>query len=240
MRTFFLTTTLLLAASIGVAQSFIISYEERANIENQLKNVTDPQARARVSAHLSNPRQHTLYYQNGESLYVSNQDKATEEDLSVDGGSNIKTITLGQNVGGLYKNHQKNEFLHEGNVLGKVFLVTDRLEPYNWQLAEEEKQIGPYLAHKATTKVDDKDIIAWYTLEFPIQDGPKDYYGLPGLIIELHAPKMSYHATAITPSQSVIEIVKPSKGEKTTRAKYKKTLENKISELKRNTENPPF
>ena len=45
--------SLMVISNLSFAQSYTIEYEERANIENQLKNVTDPETRKRVSAHLS-------------------------------------------------------------------------------------------------------------------------------------------------------------------------------------------
>lgn len=63
-----------------------------------------------------------------------------------------------------------------------------------WEITDEEKMIGEYRVRKATTdsfefaKEDEwhkGKAIAWFTTDIPIPTGPRRYYGLPGLILEL-------------------------------------------------------
>ena len=43
-------------------------------------------------------------------------------------------------------------------------------------------------------KPEPKDLVytAWYAPEIPISNGPETFGGLPGLILELHTPRMVY------------------------------------------------
>lgn len=214
------------------AQSITIRYEERANIENQLKNVTDPETRKRVSAHLSKPTNYLLYYDNGVSLYIAEPVSDKNEEIGLKDNDQAKKVEIGKNNGGLYKNQKTNEYLHEADVLGKKFLVADQLSKYAWTITDEGKTIGTYKVKKATAKINGENIIAWYTPDVPIQDGPKDYYGLPGLIIELVGEKKTYHAVKVVTNKSSLTINKPSKGEKVNKEKYNKILTEKINELK--------
>lgn len=63
-----------------------------------------------------------------------------------------------------------------------------------WEITDEEKMIGEHRVRKATTdsfefEKGDKwhkgKAIAWFTTDVPIPTGPRRYYGLPGLILEL-------------------------------------------------------
>lgn len=215
------------------AQSVIIRYEERANIENQLKNVTDPETRKRVSAHLSKPTNYLLYYDNGVSFYIAEPESDKNEELNLKDNDQAKKVEIGKGSGGVYKNYKTNEYLHEADVLGKKFLVTDQLAKYGWNITTDEKTIGLYKVKKATAKINGEDVTAWYTTDLPIQDGPKDYYGLPGLIIELTAEKKTYQAVKVMTNKSKLTINKPSKGEKVSKEKYNKILTEKINELKK-------
>lgn len=70
---------------------------------------------------------------------------------------------------------------------------------FEWEITQEQKQIGDYVAQKAIAKRvydeygsgdwDPGHAIAWFATEIPVGIGPARYYGLPGLIIELSFAK---------------------------------------------------
>jgi len=67
----------------------------------------------------------------------------------------------------------------------------------DWLLSNDSKEIDGYTCFKATkTKllIDGRtiNITAWYTTKIPLHFGPKEYFGLPGLIIELTDDKVTY------------------------------------------------
>lgn len=64
-------------------------------------------------------------------------------------------------------------------------LVKEPLNLMDWELHDEELQIGHYLCKKATTHFAGRDYVAWYTLEVPVSDGPYKFNGLPGLIVNI-------------------------------------------------------
>lgn len=224
---------IMVISNFSFAQSYTIEYEERANIENQLKNVTDPETRKRVSAYLSKPTTFYLYYDDGESIYIQEKEnKAENPELSLD-KEKTKKVEIGKNGGGIYKNFKTNKYLHEADILGKQLLVTDKLEKINWELINEEKKIGTLNCTKAKATINGEEIIAWYNDDLAIQDGPMDFYGLPGLVVEVIAEKKTYHAINIKKNNDKLEIKKPTKGTKVSKAEYQKILDEKINELKR-------
>ena len=70
----------------------------------------------------------------------------------------------------------------------KEFFIKDNLPVINWTITKETKTIEGYLCTKATA---DRTVvgyplkvIAWFSEKLPISDGPFDYSGLPGFILE--------------------------------------------------------
>src|SRR5690554_773212 len=58
-----------------------------------------------------------------------------------------------------YKNLKTGEMVEENEFFGKQFLITDTIQVLDWQTTNESKQIGQYIAFKATAikKVDPND-----------------------------------------------------------------------------------
>lgn len=171
----------------------------------------------------------------------------------------MKVMVLGSGAGTkLYKNTKTKTYADEQDVFGKSFLVKDDLETYDWVLGDESKVIGKYLCFKATAtrevesmsmsfgNTDDEEeseqpkttaeiqvVTAWYTPDIPVSDGPDNYWGLPGLILELHdGEDMSYLCTKIVMnSKDKAEIEAPTKGKVITNKEYEEIMQKKMQEM---------
>ncbi|VXB17561.1 GLPGLI family protein [Maribacter litoralis] len=95
---------------------------------------------------------------------------------------------------------------------------------------EEEK------AEEFTVK--EVEIVAWYTPEIPINQGPGLYWGLPGLILAVNDDVTTIVCSEITmnPSEKM-EIKAPSKGKKVTQAEYDEISQEKMKEMRENFRN---
>ncbi|XLS30075.1 GLPGLI family protein [Flavobacteriaceae bacterium M23B6Z8] len=216
----------------GFSQQITVNYERRANIENQIKNLKNEEEKQFAINMLSEPVPFTLIVKDGKSLYYSKPIiNKTKNEIKIN-GKEIKTLNVGKTDGGLYKNYETKEYLKENDLLGKKFLIKDSLRKIEWQLSSEQKKIGDYKVFKAMAVVDDEQITAWYTEDIPIPDGPDNYYGLPGLILEVENEALSFHALTISFEPIQIEIKKPNKGKEITLAEYLKIRDEKIEELK--------
>ena len=217
------------------AQTAKIIYEENANVEAQVEHIKDPKTKARVSAHLSQPRVFALYYEDGVSFYVQQKDKTIKGDKSeaLDlEKQKVKKIEIGKQDGGTYKNQHELSYLRSTNLFGRRFLIKDSLATINWVLKNDVKKIGTFDCKKAIATVDGMPVEAWYTSDITIPDGPSDYYGLPGLIIELVTENKIYHAIQVDFDNFEFNFERPSKGKEITRADYIKIRDEKINELK--------
>lgn len=170
------------------------------------------------------------------------------------GGSNGKAA--------IYKNTKDKKMIEATEFFGKNFLITEKMDQPKWELGTETKKIGNYTAYKATmTRVNndfdwssmrrgntkEKDstdnkkkedvrleaVTAWYTPEIPVSTGPDEFYGLPGLILELTAGRTTMLCTeiVINPDEKV-EIDAPDRGDEVSRKEYNKIVKKKTEEMR--------
>ncbi|QNJ97918.1 GLPGLI family protein [Constantimarinum furrinae] len=217
-----------------------------------------------------------LTFSSTESIYKE------EEKLEAGAGGGGFRMMMGSfTPGAQYKNLEKQQILQEQEFFGKQFLINDSIPQLDWELTKESKQIGQYVAFKATAvkKIDENDfsmarrrnrdrdnekkedevkadstktadaddpmdeieipkeviVTAWYTPMIPVKNGPGEYGGLPGLILE-----MNVYRTTVLCSKIVLnpkegeKIEAPSKGKEVTQEEYNKIVKEKIEEMREN------
>lgn len=168
----------------------------------------------------------TLLYKNNKSLYYLKDKMRNDSQKKI----NFTKLFAGNNKK-FYADYENKDFFYQIDILGENILV--EILPINWKLTQKTKKIGKYLCYKAIN-LDSKNqqTIAWYTLDVPIKAGPKKYYGLPGLIIELQeSSNYIFRVTKIELNVKDIKIKKP-KGVKRLTAKEYKEIKMKNSPFK--------
>ncbi|WP_053978511.1 GLPGLI family protein [Mangrovimonas xylaniphaga] len=76
-------------------------------------------------------------------------------------------------------------------------------------------------------------ITAWYTPQIPVNQGPGEYWGLPGLILEVNADRTTILCSKIVLNPDEKETIKiPSKGKEVTREEYNDIMKKKIEEMR--------
>ena len=85
------------------------------------------------------------------------------------------------------------------------------------------------------SQVEVTQVEAWYTPEIPVRHGPSDYWGLPGLILEVSAGETTMLCTkiVINPSNK-IKIEGPKKGTVLNKRGYQDLIQNKMVEFRNN------
>jgi GLPGLI family protein len=185
-------------------------------------------------------------YKQDESLAAPNlsSDFTQVQVIEIGGGSGKGSI--------YYKDLQGKTYRNQTEIQGKVFLIKDDLPTYDWKMSTETKNIGMYTCYKATytKEVEQKQVTfingemkeevvketivttAWYTLQVPVSNGPDNYQGLPGLILEINDGKNLIVCTEISmnPSKS-IKIEAPKKGKVVSREKYDEIQNKKSKEM---------
>lgn len=132
----------------------------------------------------------------------------------------------------LYKDYGRNEIRVKDNINIYSFVYTDELHPQNWDIQHDTTTILGYVSQKATCHYRGRDWIAWFTLEIPISEGPWKFYGLPGLITEIHDTKKQYcfELTGFQKVEENIEINIPRTVQKIERKKFIKSKMRKTAE----------
>ena len=77
------------------------------------------------------------------------------------------------------------------------------------------------------------EVTAWYTPQIPVSHGPNDFWGLPGLILEVNTDKTTILCSKIILNpQEKVEIKAPEKGEIVSRKEYNETVKKKMEEMR--------
>ena len=195
-------------------------------------------------------------------LTFNKQESMFFEEEKLDGVSGA-TDSWGKNFtqGDQYKNTKDNLQIQNQEFYGKKFLVKDSLQPIKWVMSGDTKQIGKYISYKATASVPTVDLTwydfswdrlptnsentkenikmtnveAWYTPQIPVSHGPSEYWGLPGLILEISAGDTTLlcYEIVLNPEEKV-EIKAPKKGKVVTKNEYQKIISEKMKEFRDN------
>lgn len=201
-----------------------------------------------------------LSFTNFESVYQEEEKLNAPKPSS--GGINVEVAFSGGNRSKYYKNLKAKKYLEETDIFDKEFLIEDDLEVFNWIMVDEQKMIGNYKCYKAQIVIPvseedkkefeefkkkqeegktnffipsepkDRIIEAWYTLDIPIPNGPRKYWGLPGLILELHEGDTTLLCSKIilNPKEK-IEIKIPKTGKKVSQTEFDEIEEKKLKSM---------
>jgi GLPGLI family protein len=104
---------------------------------------------------------------------------------------------------------------------------------------EDAATTKPADATKKTSLMDELDmpketiITAWYTPEIPVNQGPENYWGLPGLILEVNDGKTVILCSKVVLNPKVkTEIKASTKGKVTTQKEFDETVLKKMEEFR--------
>lgn len=122
-------------------------------------------------------------------------------------------------------------------------IPTDQLNWYtfSWnemqQKQRRQKEIDSLRAmgQEPEIEVAMTQVEAWYSPQIPVSHGPLEYWGLPGLILEVSAGNTTMLCSKIVMNpEEKIEIKAPKKGKEITKQAYKETITSKMEEFRNN------
>lgn len=251
-----ITLTFLLSSILGFAQNVTgkATYKtfRRSNFKiEDAKGIPDTKMQKQIQARLQKMNQKTYFltFNNSESLYKQ-EEKLNAPKPQIRGS--VQVLSLGGGNAVLYKNIQNKTYLHQKDIMGKTFLIKDSIKNIEWEVTAETKNIGQYTCYKATfskevTKRKIKMIndqmkeeketttvttTAWFTPQVPLSNGPGEYGGLPGLILEVNDGTTTIVCTEVVLNpKEEIAIKKPKKGEKVNQKEFNKIQKRKSEEM---------
>lgn len=245
-----------------------MSEDQKKQIAERMKNMLE--------------KTYILTFNKNESIYKEDEVLETGQ-----GGGGFGMMMSSFSGGPQYKNIQENIYLEEREFFGKQFLINDSIPKLDWVVGKESKQIGQYVAFKATAikKVDPNDVsmmrrrrdrdrddkpnqdaekstveaqtdtvakdpfdeveipkevvvTAWFTPQIPVSNGPGEYSGLPGLILELNIDRTTILCSKIVMNPKAAESIEPlKKGKVVSREEFNKIVKEKTDEMRENFRN---
>lgn len=249
-------TALMLFASVSVMAQGLTGrayYKSTAQVRLQLDSTKmAPEQMAEIQSQLKKQmeREFVLSFTPIESNWKQVESLGGGPATASSGGMQI-VINQGSQDRILYKNVAEQTFEQEQDVMGKEFLIKDALEPAEWELTGETKKIGNYTAQKATysrivdsqrfstgmTEMENvKDTIqvtAWFTPEIPVPHGPENYFGLPGLILEVQnsGRTLICEKIELNPSANPVKIERPKRGKEVSRDEFRAMQEESMKQM---------
>ncbi|PZO29889.1 GLPGLI family protein [Flavobacterium macrobrachii] len=237
-----------------------IMKKKSEKVETKSKEPIDPefQKEIEIAVKKATEKQYVLTFNKTECLYEEEQ-KLEEPKGASDGMS----ISISFSGGGKkYLNVKDKNSIVEDEIFGKEFLIVEPLVKPEWKLIDETKKIGDYNCFKAELtipvsekqkkdyeeflkkeekkpalfkmeKPEDKVITAWYTPEIPVSFGPDNYWGLPGLILEVSEERLIILCSKVVLSnKEKTKIKAPNTGEKVTQKKFDEIQKKKTDSMK--------
>ncbi len=226
--------------------NFKISEDKNSGMDEKMQELL------RKRMEKMNQKTYTLNFDKNRSTYI--QEVKLDNPGAKLGASGVKILSLGGSGASdiYFKNLKENMYLNQTEIQGKRFLVKDKLPKHEWVLSSETKNIGNYTCYKAsyTKEVESKKITmkdgqskeeitketvvttAWYTPQIPLSNGPANYQGLPGLILEVNNGKKIIVCTEIIlNTKEKIFIKAPEKGKLISQKKFDKIRKQKTDEM---------
>lgn len=258
MKTFIVTLTALMFMVVVNAQEFsgkaIYKTHRKSSIKLDSTSLArNPGLQKQLEARMRKMFQKTyiLEFTKTKSLYKQDVELDAPQPQAVKGGLVVMGIGGGSGKDVLYKNLKKQKVVDKSDLMGKIFLIKDDLVKYEWKLTNEQKNIGKYTCYKAVYEREVEEIkmdmvdgelkekktmvarktVAWYTPEIAVSNGPGNYGGLPGLILEINDGNQTIVCTQIEMSNESISIEEPKGGKVVSRDKFEKISRKKSKEM---------
>jgi GLPGLI family protein len=173
------------------------------------------------------------------SSYELNKEDKDPEPTEAQGGGGGRMRMMNRMLGSgnvVFSNFDESKNLVKTDLFGKDFIIEEEKD-FAWKMhSGEQRDIIGYTCIKATTMDDTTLVTAWYAPKLPYSIGPDGYFGLPGTILALSVGENKvYLATSVVEKSPIlVPITAPTKGDKVTRAEFKKISDEKIAEMRKN------
>ena len=180
---------------------------------------------------------HKLTFADSKVMYEGVKNEKNEAERAKKGGKRGRRgMRGGRSQGKRFVDLSTNSVVATRDLMGKKFLVTGTPEKYKWKMTGKSKQVGSYLCQEATWQDSTTQIIAWFTPMIPVQAGPDDYTGLPGVILHMNINDGETEITATDVQLGEVDsniLLAPTEGEEVSQEEWTKIREEKMNEMKK-------
>ena len=207
------------------AQNGIVLYSTHIQVVNDIPSEHNDFFKEMINA--AESHQFELRFNKNQSSFKFMDDLSKDQNASLT-HQNIARSGFSSSID-VYIDRNKKEELQQ-KIDGTLILGEYNID--GWEILNDSKNISEYLCYKAIRKVPVVDrngvskvniITAWFAPSLPFNYGPQNFYGLPGLILELTKNKTTFLATKIVLDKENIQIDFP-KGKTISKEVYDKKL----------------
>lgn len=225
----------LTAANVVFAQTTegVITYEIKVNMHRRL-----PPDRQDMKAMMPEFRttREQLFFNASESLYKPLIEDE-EQDMTASGGG--VHIRMQQPNNEFYFDQNTQTIVSKQEFMGKHYLIEDTLKVSPWKFGTETKTIQGYECKQAyytdESRPEQKmEITAWYTDKIRPFLGPERFLSLPGAVLAVdinNAERVIVAKTIEMRPLKKSEMKKPSGGQKSTQAEFRKMVEEQMKQM---------
>lgn len=99
----------------------------------------------------------------------------------------------------------------------------------------EEQEKDTITGELIEPEVEMSEVVAWYSPQIPLSQGPLEYWGLPGLILEISVGNTTMLCSKIIMNpEDKSKIEAPDKGKEVSKTEYQETVASKMQEMRDN------
>ncbi len=238
-----LISALFLCISIQ-SQTFYVKYTQTMNVEaledsinanESAKAFLSEDMKKDIFAQMAKPQDYKLTYSQGKSLYQiapEVEEEEEEESLEVGKGFSFNFSKMRRRFSPvLFKDFNTQEYVKEQGIFDKKFLIKDQLQTKNWEITGQTKTFGDFTCNMATsTNEKNQKVSVCYTEDIPINEGPDEFYGLPGLVVQAIVGPLEINMSEIKILDEDTEINAPSDGKVVTQKEFNDLMKEKLKE----------
>lgn len=264
MKKFYLSIFFVAAGWFAFAQnnSGEIIYDVNLNMEFDLSDPDMPpeaiQFLEQMPKNIKSARK--LIFNEKEALFATYDDPDAVQDPNEN--PMVMMMRRSQENELTYMNMEDDMVTERKEFMGRVFLIKDTLNAYDWKITGEQRQVAGYPCMKATTISKDSAVIAaWFTPSIAAPAGPSGFSKLPGMILgmEMDASAMGgmggprrmrrgNNKVIVTIMARTIDLRKvkkneleePDKGKVVTREEFREIMQEKFEEMRQQGGGPRF
>lgn len=150
-----------------------------------------------------------------------------------DDGEGNTSVTVKTNRNPKFYRSGNSPVTYLGNIKMRDFVVSDDAK-FNWNIAEEQKEILGYTCQKATAEFRGRVYVAYFAPKLQFNAGPWKFNGLPGTILEVKSQDGAFSMTAkkLEVKNTATTIANPYKDAKIiSYAEFKNIYKTKYEEM---------
>jgi|GEM_PF-6412393 len=222
---------------ICVSQTMVVDYTlYMKNFEvfkDTLKNVErDNSIYEMVNLDVLSAINYRLIHSSGKSIFLCSKDVPIFKNIDEEDLFFLSEYKISDYTSVIFKDFKNRILLDREYILDKPFIIEDILSEYSWQITNQENIINGIKCNLAKSKdIFGYNIDAWYSIDFPISNGPSIYHDLPGLIVEIDSEEFRFSLNSVKIINTNTPIMFNEKGTKINHKDFVDLLNKKMKQI---------